>query len=460
MKPAAACWVAGEFDEGSENESSIYLKYEHNTEAFSLLGKTYFYDFIANADKVDDQLTTEKKPEAKYWRSGDSILGIFTYYSESGVSNNSLMISDHTPAESGLQNLYTTMPGNILLAGIPANETFRQYYLSKGYTLDDVARGDTRQEIDLPIAIGDAKITPYVAGRVTAWDTTFPDTRSGDETTRLWGQVGLRGSMEFWKVYDDVESQFFDVHRVRHLIEPEVTLFETGATQDRANLEPFDPDVEGISNASGGQFLLHQRWQTKRGGKDHERTVDWIEFNISANMFWNKDQPGTFYPLQILEGAVFSSRPELSLVANSINSDLTWRVGERVRYLMDASYNTDTSNLTTLSSGLAVDALPHLSYFVGNRYIGPLRTDEWTFAGSYELTRKYTLSAAESYDFYFAHNILTQFSLARKLPRFNVAVTATYDANQNDTSVVFSAYPEGFPELGLGTGSIRGSGAE
>ena len=53
-------------------------------------------------------------------------------------------------------------------------------------------------------------------------------------------------------------------------------------------------------------------------------------------------------------------------------------------------------------------------------------------------------------DDYRNNNILTSFTLVRKLPRFYTALTITYDANNADTSVVFTAWPEGFPASGFG----------
>jgi hypothetical protein len=79
-----------------------------------------------------------------------------------------------------------------------------------------------------------------------------------------------------------------------------------------------------------------------------------------------------------------------------------------------------------------------------------LDTDEWTIAMNYQLTRKYQLIAAESYDFQVQNNILSSITLIRKLPRFNVAITATYNANDADTTVVFTAWPEGVPNTGFG----------
>lgn len=450
-----------EFDTDKEHETSIYLKKQGETDALSLLGKFNAMGFTASADQVDDQFTTEKKPEIKYYRIGDSLLDLFTYYSESSASYLDTKITNFTPGELGLLPQFMAPPASL----VPVNTKYRDYYRTLGFTTSDVLRADTRHEIDMPLQIGDAKVTPYISGRFTFWDESFPDLTgtgagSGGDTTRAWGAAGIRSSMTFWHVYNEAESIFLDVHRLRHIIEPQFNLFIAGANQDRSELQPFDRDVEGIFTGSGTQIALRQKWETKRpnnndpSSPDHWRNVDWITLNIAWNQYWNKDENSAFFPLSSVRGFYFASRPELSLVANSIDVDGTWRVGEHFRLMGEANYGLDSHRIEQFATGLAVDQTSTLSYFIGNRYIQALNTDEWTVALDYMLTSKYQLIAAESYDFQGSRNILTSFTVIRHLPRFNTALTITYDANNSDTSVVFTAWPEGLPSaFGSNAGS-------
>jgi hypothetical protein len=443
-----------DFDVAPEHETSFYLKHQGQTDDLTFLAKYNLMDFTLTADQEDEQFTTNKLPEVKYWRIGDSLLDLFTYYSESSFANVQMDITNYTPARLGLDGDFLGLPARVPPPGqMPPDQTYRAYLRSLGWTTNTIARGDTRQELDLPLRVGDAKITPYVAGRLTWWDTDFAED-TGGSTTRLWGGGGVRSAMQFWKVYDDVESLFFDVHRLRHVVEPQFNLYAGATDVQRGELQPFDRDVEGITGASGYQLALNQKWQTKRGPEGQQHDVDWIVLNISWNKFWNQDKtdPGTlFFPMAPARGYFFMSRPDLSLATNSINVDWTWRIGERVRLLGDLNYSLDTGTLEQAAAGLAVDQAENLSYFVGTRYIGPLNTEEWTFGLDYQITKKYELMLAESFDTRSGTNILTSFSLLRRLPRFIAAITVTYDANNADTTVLFTAWPEGFPDAGFGT---------
>jgi hypothetical protein len=291
------------------------------------------------------------------------------------------------------------------------NETFQQYYLNNGWTDQNVARLDSRQEIDMPLSFGALHVVPYVTGRLTYWDSNFSSNQVNGSTTRAWGAVGLRASTTFWKVYRGFNSNFLDVHQLRHIIQPEVDVFVSGSNVQQGYLQPFDRNVEGITDASGAEFALRQTLQTKRGSPGHEQIVDWMTFNVAADMFWNKSTIGPFSsnnPMyaggpfstsdygQPLVGYYDFSQPELSQVADSINANATWRAGANVRLLGDESYNVDLQQLETADAGVMVDQSPSISYFLGNRYIRAVDSDQWTFSINYKLTRKYAFSATES----------------------------------------------------------------
>ncbi|MCL2641134.1 MAG: LPS assembly protein LptD, partial [Phycisphaerales bacterium] len=442
-----------EFDTEKEFETSVYLKKQGENDALTFLGKFSLFDFAATADQLDDQFQTEKRPEIKYWRIGDSFFDTLTYYSESSVSYLHTNITNYTPRQLAFAPSFLGQPARV----VPLGQTFKQFYLQNGFTNRNVLRADTRHEINMPLQIGNIKVTPYAVGRITAWDETFAQPGVGDfpaadaaDHVRFWGQVGLRSSLAFWRTYREINSTFWDLRGIRHIIEPQFTIFATGSNIQRGSLQPFDRDVEGISRASGMSFAIHQKWQTKRGGEGHWRDVDWLVLNVQINHYWNADDATFLYPLDPLRGYNFFSRPELSLIRNSVAIDAVWRIGERARLVGEYNINTDTGTLEQFATGLVVDQTDNFSYFFGNRFINALSTNEWTIAVDYRLSNKYQIIAAESYDTSNRGNILSALTLVRRFPRFNTGLTITYDANQADTIVTFAAWPEGFPEMGFG----------
>ncbi|MGC8552711.1 MAG: LPS assembly protein LptD [Phycisphaerae bacterium] len=446
-----------EYETSSEQQTSLYVEQRHQTEGFTALGKWNLNNFVANADLEDDEYSVQKTPEIKYWRVGDKLFGIFTYYSDSrgGLVND--RFSQYTPAGRGLQDNFPAMD---------PNATFESYYLARGWTSSNVARFDTRHELDMPLRMGPLEVTPYVVGRATYWSTDFPvtDNQTSGGTTRVWGSAGTRATATFWRVYNNVHSNFFDVHKLRHIVQPEVDVFVSGANVQRGYLQPFDRSVEGITDASGAQFALRQVLQTKRGVPGKRSIVDWITLNVSADVFWNNHNYGPYYagnPIyaggpfatsdygQPLIGYYDFSRPELSQVADSINANFVWRAGANVRFVGDESYNTDLRQLEAFDTGVVVDQSPNLSYFLGNRYVQAIDSDQWTATVNYRLTEKYSFAVTQSYDFALNHNILSALTIVRRLPHFYSGLTMEYNADLRNTSVVISLWPAGFSRYGI-----------
>ena len=450
-------YFENEYATAPEQQTSVYVKQQHDTEAFTALGKWNLSGFITNADLENNEYTVQRYPEAHYYREGDKILGLFTYYSD---TSGGIINDQFSNTTSGVRALQLNFPG------LNPNETFSQYYLNNGWTDQPVARADSRQEIDFPVAVGPVQFDPFVSGRLTYWDTNFPaaNNQVGGGTTRAWGTVGFRSSTTFWKLYPNVKSDLLDVDQLRHIIEPQVSMFATGANVQQGYLQPFDRNVEGITDASGAEFALRQTLQTKRGRPGDRQIVDWITFNVAADVFWNNHLSGPFDPNNAqYAGAPFStsdfgnpligyydwSRPELSQIADSINANFTWRAGADVEFLADESWNIDLQQLEELDSGIEVNQSPNLSYFLGNRYIRAVDSDQWTAAISYKLTSKYSVAAAESYDFALGQNVLTEVSLVREIPRFYVGITLAYNADTASSAAMVSIWPAGFPQAGI-----------
>jgi len=452
-------YFQNEYATAPQQETSAYIKQQNQTEAFSVLGTWNLSGFVANASQEEDEFTVQKYPEVQYLRNGDKLFGVFTYYTNNSGDLLNDQFSDATTAERGLQ---------LLFPNINPNESFTQYYLNNNWTNQSVARFDSRQELDLPLAAGPLQFTPFVTGRLTYWDTDFPvvDNNPSGGTTRAWGSAGFRSTATFWRTYEDADSNFFDVHGIRNIIQPEVDVFMSGSNVQEGYLQPYDRDVEGITDAGGAQVALHEILQTKRGQPGNEETIDWITFDVVGDMFWNKNfNPNAPYSPSnpIYSGAPFSTsdfgqpligyydftEPELSQVADSINADVIWKAGANVTVLADESYNTDQQKLEEFDTGFSVDQSPSLSYFLGNQYLEALDSDLWTGTVNYELNEQYALSATQSYDFSLHHNILTEFTIVRHLPRLYAALSFGYDADSGDTAVFVSIWPAGFPGYGI-----------
>jgi hypothetical protein len=132
---------------------------------------------------------------------------------------------------------------------------------------------------------------------------------------------------------------------------------------------------------------------------------------------------------------------------NSINVDALWRPSDSTAVFYDMQYNLDEQTLATTSIGLAAQRDQRVAYFVGARYIGELNSTIASLAANYELTSKFSLRLAQSFNFSEKRNENSSITVVRKFDRFVTTFTFYYDAVDEESGFRFGIYPEG---LGYG----------
>ena len=317
---------------------------------------------------------------------------------------------------------------------------------------DTFGRFDIRDELQIPLKLGDARITPYVTGRATYW-TDEPDwlamfgVDGQRENSRPYGQVGVRATTDIWRVFPNVQSRLWDVHGIKHVITPQATGFVASSHGVYPyELFPMDHDVEGIERTSGGVFSVYQRLQTKRGIGADRRTVDWMRLNLSAG-FYNNQADHT-----PSVGRFSTYRPENSVDRNHINTEYFWNISDATALIAKANYDIEDERLAKGNIGFAVQRSPRLSYLAGCRYIDDADSAVGTFGVNYQINKKYSISAFEQYDFAFRNgrNISSTVAVTRKWSRWYSAFVFSYDSGQNEATMLINFWPEGLPEVSLG----------
>lgn len=416
-----------EYNIGKEQETLLYLKRIQDNWGLAFLGKVRINDFM-------DQV--EELPSAEYHLTGQSLFDdLFTFYSDTQVS----------------QYRYRFAPDNPAAQTEPHN-----FFLFTG----------TRNELDLPLKLGENKVVPFVAGTFGYDDG--PEFHAGldgepahPETAIGIGEAGVRVAPQpFWSVYPDVQSRLWDLNQMRHVIAPTLTAVKYVASEEVA--EQRDTLDLGLA----------QRWQTKRGPLYDLRTVNWLEVN--TDFVWVSDsRPETagadrllwnapFIPLTDRAARVIPpiDRRSTDLFGprqNYASADAILRLTDTTAILADGYYGMQTGDVEQVDAGLSRIVWPDLSYYVGNRYLrrfftesGERTSNALTFAITYILNPRYTLVFSDQYDYGIGANITSEVSLIRKYHRMNLALTFSVDGTMDETRVVLGLWPEGIPELGLG----------
>jgi hypothetical protein len=257
----------------------------------------------------------------------------------------------------------------------------------------------------------------------------------------------MRISTAFWKVIEGVESRVFDLHRMRHVIEPELSLFTSGTTVDRNRLFLYEEPVDSIYDVSAVSLALRQRWQTERGGPGRRRSVDFFTLNVEASFYSN--EPEATLPPQTFRGLFFASVPEASIPRESLNVDATWRLSDTTAVLADMQYNLDESELATTGVGLLVQRDAKMTYLLTGRRVELFNSSLMGIAATYELSPKYNVAFSQSYDFSQTKNVASAIEFRRRFDTFYMSFTYTYSLVDETSGFAVNIYPTWWAFRGL-----------
>ena len=414
-----------EFNIGKEQETLLHLKRIEDNWGLAFLGKTRINDFM-------DQV--EELPTAEFHLTGQSLFDDrLTFFSDNQVSRYRYRFSPENPLDE--PDEFFTFTG-------------------------------TRNELDMPLTVGDSKVVPFVAGTFGYDDGAgFQSKIDGEPMSgedAIWiGEAGVRMSTQpFWCVYPSVESRLLDLHQLRHIVRPSITA--VAYTESDAVAEQRDTlDLE-----------IAQRWQTKRGPAGHRRTVNWIELDM--DFVWVNDSSDElagpdrfiwsypFIPLANRAGTVIPplDRRTTDLFGprhNYVSTETILRLTDTTAVLSDLYFDMQDGVIEQFDVGFSRLCWPNLSYYLGSRYLRDIGTElgergsnALTFAATYVLDSRYTAVFSEQYDVDYGANIRTDITLIRKYHRMNLALTFSIDDSLDEQRIVFSLWPQGVPELSFG----------
>jgi len=430
-------YYRSEFNTSGRRETYIHMKRIEDNWALAFLGKGRINNF---ADELQEM------PSAEFHLTGESIFkDKFTFYSDSFIGQFRQRIgSDHSTVIS--------------------DERF-------GFATH-------RSELDMPLWLGRFKAVPYLAGTF-GYDDRSGFTRSmvdgtnagsQNEKTVWLGETGLRLSSEYWKTYRHIKSRLWALDGLRHVIRPELTA--VGYVESDTIVNQRDMLRLGIS----------QRLQTKRGPTGKQRTVDWMRLDTAFTwvddsqrdpggapdrFVWNRPMTPLriFAAPGIFNGDLAGGLKRFELFGprrNYFSADYIWRMSDTSALSSDVYYQMQDGVVEQLDVGFTRRRLPDLTYYLGSRYLRSVDvldehgSNAFVFAATYVLDPRYTVVFSQQYDFDYGANIDSDITLIRRYHRIFWALSFGSDGSLDRQSVVFSIWPQGVPELAIGSRRYMG----
>lgn len=401
-----------EWFEGKDQETVLYLKRAKEVDAITLLANWRLLDFVTQ---------TEHLPEVTYRRLGDTFASPLVLYHESRAG-----WVRYRPDDRRL---------------------FDERRFNNDGLTDATFRVDARQEAELPIKLPGVSLVPFATLRGSVWENQPLDRGS---LWRGFGLYGLRGSSYLARVFDDVESELFDIHRIRHIVQPYFTAWWAHSNALSEIIAPFDQGIETIDDFYGVRVGVRQTWQTKRGLPGKRRTADLLRLNLEAGFFGGN-------PLtDRANGYVNSIRPEDSRPRNYAAGDLVYRLSDTTSFLYDFNIDLNDGTFDRHDFSIAIERLPRLAYVFGWRFAHEIDSNLIGGGYNYRLTEKHLTAMRFWYDLDSGRLGEITFSYVRQLPRWYVGVTVKVDRVFDDVSIGLSMWPEGIPEWTIGPRKFTG----
>lgn len=385
-----------------------------------------------------DAYQVDKLPEGRYSRVADDLLkdlapGFLTSTFDASLGINRLRLTDRSPAELGFNNSQS-----LTAFGINADQNIADTLRDQGLFESAVTRLDVREEIAAHLKAGPVDITPFVVARATTYDSNF-EQFSPQETQpyRIFGAAGVTASTRMQRVYNNAQSDLFNVHRLRHIIEPSATIYTAGTSIDQEELPVFDDDVESIAEGTQTSLALDQTFQTQRGGPGRYESVDLLKLRLEYTDASGETQRES--PI----ARFFDARPENSQAGESIGASTVWQASNAVAITGGIVHNLETNQNATANTGITLRHSPLAVSTVELRSLN--EADAVIFSGStaYELTEKYTGSASTSYDTRAGTLQTVSGQLVRRFQAAELGLGLAFNNIRGNTSFLFVVRPVG-----------------
>lgn len=396
-------------------------------------------DFIVPEHQLQSPgYSVARTPEVSFVTLGKDLLpdiepGLLTYSFEARAGVLRLAFSEVEAREYG----FTTNSLADDAFGTTATQSLGDKFRAMGLDEGAVTRLDTRHELSSRFDLGPLRINPFLVGRVTAYDDDFAAFSPGqDEDVRFWGSGGVTLSTTISKVDDNVESRLLDLHRIRHIIEPSITIWGSDSNFEPTDVPIFDDEIEGLIEGTSIRAAIDQTWQTKRGGVGRWRDVDLIK--VRTEYVNTSDDAGTS-PIP----EYFSSRPELSNPGEYFGASMVIQPTEALALAGEWVYDLESHQTAKSSIGAILENRPGFTTSIEYRTVEPLDATFLTVGASYRLSDKYAISTNANYNFRLEDFQTFNTQVLRRFQIGTVGATIRYDNIRGETSIGFVLRPLG-----------------
>ncbi|QDT45394.1 LPS-assembly protein LptD [Gimesia alba] len=424
-----------DFDTAKDVETLLHLKQQQENWSWSVIGRTKLNNFTD---------TTDWLPKADLFLLGEPLFGnLLSWTSHSSVGYGKLKpaAAPYNPQ----QDVFTPLPFIADSQGLVAM---------------------TRNQLEAPFNLGPFKMVPYVMGEAAYWEQGLQQ----QTIDRLYGSAGLRGSIQFERIFADVYSPFFNLNGLAHKMSLEGDYSFSDSSENLSNIAQynefddnaqerfrerlvintfggvlppqFDPRFYAVRTGAGrgvtdpyyemvdDQQVLRMAWrhrlQTKTGPPDQQRIKDWMTLDLEASYFPDAQRDNFGEDFGLLGG------------------HYQWFLGDRTTLAANAYYDLFDGGQELWDVSLTSQRTNRLAVNVALQQIkggGGLDSQILSASLNYMMSQKWSAGISTAYDLGEHINRGQTLSITRTGADFLMSLGMTYDQSTGNAGIGLTIMP-------------------
>jgi hypothetical protein len=442
-----------DYDAGEDYETQLFLRQTQQNWSWSAWLRPQLFNYYNN---------TQWLPRADLFVIGEPLFGT------------PITWTSHSSAGFGIQRIAD-----------PATDP-NDYYSVLPWEADaEAGVFMTKHELAAPFWLGPFNIVPYVQGEADYWTEGF----GSGPVDRLYGALGVRSSVEFWKVWSDYQNDLFALNGLSHKMtfDADWSYAEsTTSINDIVQFNEFDDNSQeqfrrrlyrntfnynvppqfnarnfairsGAANSVTAPYHelvddMHairlgwrHRLQTKSGPPSAPRIRDWMTLDLETSVFPDADRDNYGEPL-----GLWTAR-------------YNWFISDRTTITAGTLFDTFDNPETLYNIGIMSQRSARGSVYLGYRAIqgGPLDSQIVTASYSYLMSQKWISTLSTAWDIAEGESRGQSLTISRIGADFLVHLGLSIDPTKENYGVGLSIEPRFAPFVGkygaAGNGTQLGS---
>ena len=441
-------YLQTEFKNEKDKTTLLYLRNISGNRAITFKAEHQLRTYDTLIDSIRLSRKDEKFPELKYRIIGEPLWdGKLNITSETELAYQNRVFDRLSTTNRSFDGTSSSKAQTDFLGRgdlLTAERVFDRS--SARFDPEETIRFDTYNMINAPFGFMKQRFNPFIGIRLTGYSESIrvnpisgQNEGNGTARGRVAIPIGINTSTKLSRTYS-VYNKFLSINRLRHVIEPELSLNLTPiVTQDPEELNQFD-GIDAIDTYQSVKLGLRNRLQTKR----NEQTEDIVDIGAQLTLFpgdaglnrRRDDYMGWYLKLKPSDNLTFSTvGNEINLRKGGVdvlNTTTTYRPSQRLSFSLGNRYIDGSSQTVSLSTSISPN-------------------EKWSVSISQQYAFRTGVNDDDSRSLYSGVNVTRLFH--DWIATMSISQIGT---RQDDNIVLFNILPRG---LGVATPTLRSLGA-